>query len=174
LEEANNNSQALSAIADEIASAKNDTDFVIDGLVANQDRIYAEIQAREEAFDTMYANLDQLRYMAETETNPAFVDARWLQYDAAEAAINEAHNDNEDAWRLIDEYEYNIRQVRNSFRVTKAKLVAERTNAELMVAIKQRMNMEEDLTGLNEANGRLQTKIDASDVQADIDAWTAE
>lgn len=47
LEEANKNSQALSALADEIAAAKRDTDEVIAGLVETQEQIYANIQARE-------------------------------------------------------------------------------------------------------------------------------
>jgi hypothetical protein len=85
------------------------------------------------------------RYEAETETNELFVSARWAAFDAADAAIDQALQDNEDDQRLVDEYEYNIRQVRNSFRITKAKLVAERTNAELMVAIKQEMNFGEDI-----------------------------
>lgn len=83
LEEANKNSQALSRLADEIASAKNDTDLVIDSLVETQDRIYNEIMAREDNFNAAYEQLDQLRYKAEIETNSAFVNARWLQYDAA-------------------------------------------------------------------------------------------
>lgn len=43
-----------------------------------------------------------------------------------------------------------------------------------MVAIKQRMNMDEDITDLTDGILRIQAKIDASDVQADIDAWNAE
>lgn len=73
-----------------------------------------------------------------------------MEYDAAEAAIDLALQDNEDDQRLVDEYSYNIRQVNNSFRITKAKLVAERTNAELMVAIKQEMNFGEDIDMIGE------------------------
>jgi hypothetical protein len=36
----------------------------------------------------------------------------------------------------------------NSLRITKAGLVAERSNAELMVAIKSNMNIDEDLKDL--------------------------
>jgi predicted nucleic acid-binding Zn-ribbon protein len=109
----------------------------------------------------MYETLDRMRYEAETETVEAFVNARWAAHDAGQAAIDQAHQDTEDDWRLIDEYTYNIRQVRNSLRITKAKLVAERTNASLMVAIKQEMNMGEDIIDINALKDKKQAKLDA-------------
>jgi len=143
--EAKKNSQALAKLADEIATAKADSDGVINGLVDTQERYIAAINARWDSMDSLHEVADTLRYEAETETNELFVSARWAAFDAADAAIDQALQDNEDDQRLVDEYEYNIRQVRNSFRITKAKLVAERTNAELMVAIKQEMNFGEDI-----------------------------
>jgi hypothetical protein len=49
----------------------------------------------------------------------------------------------------------------NSLRITKAGLVAERSNAELMVAIKSNMNIDEDLKDLAGHAGKLDTKIAA-------------
>lgn len=49
LEEANNNSQALATLANEIATAKNDTDAVVAGLVDTQDKIRARIDTRAAA-----------------------------------------------------------------------------------------------------------------------------
>jgi len=143
--EGSKNSQALAKLADEIATAKADSDAVIDGLVETQERYIAAINARWDSMDSLHEVADTLRYEAETETNELFVSARWAAFDAADAAIDQALQDNEDDQRLVDEYDFNIRQVRNSFRITKAQLVAERTNAELMVAIKQEMNFGEDI-----------------------------
>jgi len=47
---------------------------------------------------------------------------------------------------LEEQYDSNIREVENQLRVTKAIIGAQVTNAELMVAIKQKMNAEQDLT----------------------------
>jgi uncharacterized small protein (DUF1192 family) len=46
---------------------------------------------------------------------------------------------------LEEQYDSNIREVENQLRVTKAIIGAQVTNAELMVAIKQKMNAEQDL-----------------------------
>ena len=159
LDEANKNSQALSALADEIASAKNGMDEVIDGLIETQDRIFAAIDARWVAMEAMEVTLDTLRFEAETEEDDDLVDQRWAAVDLAIAQIDQANSDNEDDSRLIEEYEYNIRQVRNGFRITSAKLVAERTNAELMVAIKQEMNMNEDIAEIAAQVIKIQAKI---------------
>jgi len=174
LEEANNNSQALSALADEIAAAKNASDEVVAGLVATQDRIYDEVMAREDAFNTMYTESDKLRHEAETEWDEAKAEAKWALVDAAEAAIQLAYQDNEDAHRLLQEYDSNIRAVRNSYRITKAQLIAERTNAEFMVSIKQEMNMGEDLVDLGAHKVKLQAKLDAATDSAIQDGFTKE
>jgi hypothetical protein len=47
---------------------------------------------------------------------------------------------------LEEQYDANIREVENQLRVTKAIIGAQVTNAELMVAIKQKMNAQQDLT----------------------------
>mgnify|MGYP003958574271 CR=1 FL=1 len=173
LEEANKNSQALSRLADEIASAKNETDLVVDGLVETQDAIYARMEARDENLGAMYEILDKLWYEAETETDESLVDNRWAAKDQAEAAIEQAYSDNDDDSRLIAEYQDNIRYVRNAFRITKAKLVAERTNAELMVAIKSEMNLGADLAEIDARTTQLQASLDAeadATVQATLQA----
>lgn len=69
---------------------------------------------------------------------------------------------------LVAEYFYSIRQVRNSLRITKARLVAERTNAELMVAIKKEMNLGEDIFDLNEKIESIEGKI--ADIEAKDEA----
>jgi len=161
LEEANKNSQALSALADEIAAAKNDTDAVVAGLVETQEKIQDAIFAREETEEELHGNADRLRYEAETEGDEQKAEQRWTFFEVADLAIQQMHQRNEDDRRLVDEYEFNIRQVRNGYRVTKAKLIAERTNAELMVAIKNEMNMGEDLTDIGAAKTKLETKLAA-------------
>jgi hypothetical protein len=45
-----------------------------------------------------------------------------------------------------EQYDSNIREVENQLRVTKAIIGAQVTNAELMVAIKQKMNAQQDLS----------------------------
>jgi hypothetical protein len=145
LEEANENSQKLAALAAEIASAKNATDEVVAGLVDTQDKIYARILAREDGMEALHAEEERLWHLHSIETDDfkkARAHSAWVE---ADGAIDQAWDDNDDDWRSIDEYQYNIRQVENDFRVTQAKLAAERTNAELMVAIKQDMNMFEDI-----------------------------
>ena len=47
---------------------------------------------------------------------------------------------------LEEQYDSNIREVENQLRVTKAIIGAQVTNAELMVAIKQKMNAQQDLS----------------------------
>jgi hypothetical protein len=174
LEEANNNSQALSRLADEIAEAKNASDSVIEGLVATQERIFDEILAREEGYNQMYADAERLRHEAEIEWDEAAAEPKWAAYDAVEAAIEQAYQDDDDQHRLLQEYDYNIRQVRNSFRITKAQLIAERTNAELMVAIKQEMNMGEDIVDLGAAKEALQAKLDAESDSTKQQVYTKE
>lgn len=106
--------------------------------------------------------MDALRYAAEIETDERFVDARWEQYDTMDAAINEAYTLNEEDWHYIEEYEYNIRQERNKYRINKAALDAERTNAELMVFIKQQFNAKDDITDSTAMMTKVQTKLDAA------------
>lgn len=124
--------------------------------------------------EALRTEAETLRYEAETETNELFVSARWAAFDAADAAIDQALQDNEDDQRLVDEYEYNIRQVRNSFRITKAKLIAERTNAELMVAIKQEMNFGEDIDMINERKDQIRDKLATEEDFDKIDALDVE
>jgi hypothetical protein len=69
-------------------------------------------------------------------------------FNQTEAAIQEINQLNEDDHRLIQEYDTQIRAVNNKLRITKAQLLAERTNAELMVAIKNNMNFAADLSDL--------------------------
>lgn len=173
LEEANNNSQALARLANEIATAKNATDEVVAGLVDTQDKIHARIHARDEAIGGLLDQADALRYAAETELDDNLVNARWAAFDAAEAAIHSSYDESEDDWRLIDEYETNIREVRNGFRITKAKLIAERTNAELMVAIKQDMNMAEDRDDAEARRESITAKLETA-AEDKIDALNAE
>jgi hypothetical protein len=56
----------------------------------------------------------------------------------------------------MQQFETQIRSIQNQFLIQKAQLTAEITNAELMVAIKQDLNAEEDLT-------EIQAKIDGGD-----------
>lgn len=67
MEEANENSQKLAALAAEIAAAKNATDEVVAGLVDVQDKIYARIVAREEGMDALHAEADRLRHLYRIE-----------------------------------------------------------------------------------------------------------
>jgi hypothetical protein len=119
------------------------------------------IEGREASLDALYENADRLLYEAETELDDQVADQRWAAYDLAYVAIDQVHLDNEDDTRLLHEYDFNIRQVRNQFRITKAQLVAERTNAELMVSIKNEMNMGEDIVDIGAAKTKLQAKLDA-------------
>jgi hypothetical protein len=143
-------------------------------LVETQERYINAIQARWESMDALYEAAETFRYEAETETNELFVSARWAAFDAADAAIDQALQDNEDDQRLVDEYEYNIRQVRNSFRITKAKLLAERTNAELMVAIKQEMNFGEDIDMIDARKDQIREKLSTEEDLDKMDALDAE
>lgn len=113
-----------------------------------------------------------MRYAAETEFDDNLVDARWAAFDAAHTQIDAATGENEDDERLIEEYETNIREVRNGFRITKAKLVSERTNAELMVAIKQDMNMAEDRADIDTRREAITLKLEtaASDKADELNA----
>lgn len=79
----------------------------------------------------------------------------------------------------MTDYTYEIRNARNMLRVTQAVLIAERTNIQLMVAIKNEMNMGEDIIGLAETEVKLQAKIstEAAKAAADqtkIDEWTTQ
>lgn len=60
----------------------------------------------------------------------------------------------------MDQYVTQIRNIQNQFIITKAILDSEVVNAQLMVAIKQDLNAEEDINDLNTRKGELQTKVD--------------
>jgi hypothetical protein len=104
------------------------------------------MEERWTAIDAQYQEADTLRFEAETEGDEQKSAAKWAKFESATAAIAVLEQDNADDERLVSEYDVNIRAVNNSLRVTKAKLVAERSNAELMVAIKGNMNLTVDLS----------------------------
>lgn len=64
--------------------------------------------------------------------------------------------------------------MRNSFRITKAKLVAERTNAELMVAIKQEMNFGEDIDMFEDRKSAIRDRLMTEEDWDKIDALDLE
>jgi hypothetical protein len=72
----------------------------------------------------------------------------------------------------MDQYETQIRSIQNQFKITKAQLQAEVTNAELMVAIKSDMNAQEDINYVEvkvaALNLTLSSDTDGS-IQAEID-----
>lgn len=74
--------------------------------------------------------------------------------------------ENEDAVRLQEQYEFNIRQVNNDLRITLAKIQAELVNAQLMVAIKNQMNFKQDLSDIEEKTKGFQALIDAGDANS--------
>jgi hypothetical protein len=106
------------------------------------------MEARLVTQDEMFQTIDALRYAAETETDEKKAVAAWAAVETADAALGVLQQENADDDRLVKEYDTNIRQMNNSLRITKAGLVAERSNAELMVAIKSNMNIDEDLKDL--------------------------
>lgn len=83
------------------------------------------------------------------------VDDRWAAVDRVQAQIEQAEEENADDQRRMTDYTYEIRNARNMLRVTQAVLIAERTNIQLMVAIKNEMNMGEDIIGLAETEVKL-------------------
>lgn len=119
------------------------------------------MEQREQNLPGLYDQADTLLYEAETELNDQVAEQRWAAYDLANSAIDQIHVDNEDDYHKLYEYDWNIRQVKNQFRITKAQLVAERTNAELMVALKNEMNADADIVDIGTRKTKLQTKLDA-------------
>lgn len=63
------------------------------------------------------------------------------QMDVYSNQIDGWQEENEDAVRLQEQYQVNIRQVNNDLRITIAKIEAELKNAQLMVTIKNQMNI---------------------------------
>lgn len=68
--------------------------------------------------------------------------------------------------RLNEQYEFNIRQVNNGLRITLAKIEAELKNAQLMVAIKNKMNMTEDIAEIDAKVEAYQGLIDGGDANS--------
>jgi len=65
-------------------------------------------------------------------------------------------------------------EVEHTPRIMHDKLMDDGIKDKLMVTINQMMDMDEDINDLNDANGRLQTKIDGSYVAAVMETWTLE
>lgn len=124
--------------------------------------LFEGITARHEAMDIMDQEIETYRYQADNEADAkekARKEAIW------EAAMNnrmaqDTANKNDE--RLAKQFEVQIRAVQNQYFITYAVLLAEKTNADLMVAIKADMNAAEDITELTaekEAAGTTAARI---------------
>jgi hypothetical protein len=148
LKEAKDNSDKLAAIADEIAAAKAGTDEIVQNLQDAMTALFEGMDARTEAMDLLDEQIETYRFEADRETDTkekARKEAVW----AAAANNREAQETaNKNDERLAKQYETQIRAVQNQYFITYAVLLAEKTNADLMVAIKQDMNAAEDISEL--------------------------
>lgn len=140
LKEARENSDKLANLAEEMAAAKEALDFVVDGLVDARDELADSIQGREDGFAAKQAEIDKYRFEADQETDEKARTQKEAVYDAAVNNLDGLRTSNENEARLMTQYETKIRSLNNGYRVTQAYLLAEVTNAELMVAIKQDLN----------------------------------
>jgi hypothetical protein len=144
-------------------------------LEESKKRYQANIQTRENGMPALRSAEESKKFSYETadEDTKAAALAAW---DAAQAQISSAEQENEDDQRLVDAFEYNIRQVKNDLRINKAQLVAERTNAELMVAIKQEMNWADDIDMYDARASELRADKDAdpAPTEARLEAIEAE
>lgn len=173
-EEAAKNADELAALAGEIASAKASTDAIIEGLVASQEKIVAGIDARDGQIRDAYKALDGLIFKAENETDSKKQTQAQAVVDVAQAQIDAMHTSTDNDYRLLSQYDKNIRQVSNQLRITMAKLQAEKTNALLLVAIKSNMNITEDITSIDARIGAIDAELAAPTDATDANALGAE
>jgi hypothetical protein len=177
LKEAKENSDTLAGLADEIASAKAETDSIIDGLKAAQEALRAGIEVRAAAIPKLEAQLAGLRQTANTESDAKKQTQAFAVVEAAAANIAGLEALSRDDERLLEQYTTAIRGTKNGLRVTMAILLAEKTNAEMLVAIKQDMNGAQDLDMLDLKRAALVTAkaaaADPAPIQAEIDELDA-
>jgi hypothetical protein len=110
--------------------------------------LFEGITARHEAMDVMDQEIETYRYQADNEADAkekARKEAIWEAAMNNRMAQDTANKNNE---RLAKQFEVQIRAVQNQYFITYAVLLAEKTNADLMVAIKADMNAAEDITEL--------------------------
>lgn len=147
MKEAYDNASTLASIAEEMSLAKEETDKVIQGLVDSMEAVELEIENRKAQIEQRYADIDETVFLMATldiEDEQGFLQLT-AQMDVYSNQIDGWQEQNEDAERLQDQYQVNIRQVNNDLRITLAKIEAELKNAQLMVAIKNQMNIKQDI-----------------------------
>ena len=147
-QEANDNADKLATIATEIAEAKEQTDLLVQDFIDSRDALADAIQDREDSFFDKEQDIETKLFQANEESDEKKATQKRAIYEAAVNALDGLRTQNQNDDRLRDQFETQIRVLKNGFLITKAQLVAEMTNAELMVAIKQDLNAEEDMTDI--------------------------
>lgn len=150
LREAKENSDKLAAVSDEIAAAKEGTDTIVADLTDARELLFANIAHRESLFFEKDQEIDTLEFEAGRETDEKKKREAVAVWEAATASRAEMATQNQNDERLAKQYEVQIRAVQNSYLITYAILNAEKVNAQLMVLIKNDMNLAEDIAEAGE------------------------
>jgi len=179
MEESKKNNELAAGVSNAIAKERQESKEFSESLRKQQNEARTKIKTRTKFRDAKQKAADKLRYSAEVELDDEVQKGKYAAYTKAQAEVDAVDEELAETADLIITIGDNILQVRDTFRVRNADLLAQKAVAELAVAIKGNMNADTESktneTTIKTVTEKLAKEVDAAKkkkFQARIDRLT--